>query len=94
MKTNKLISSITLAVAVLLGSVAFAPTAQAEAQVSFYHYNDGSVAIVYVLLTQDGDFVQSDIIDFAYAHGVAIMIDCAPGLFIEEVDGLITARAN
>jgi hypothetical protein len=92
-KTHTLKATLIAGVLAASSFLFLPSTAQAEASVDFYTYNDNSVMIVVVTFHEAGDFVQSGIIDFAYAHGVAIIIDAAPGLAIEEVDGVLRAVA-
>lgn len=94
MTTKHTLKSTIAAAVIALSSFLFLPsTVQAEASVDFYTYLDNSVMIVVVTFHEAGDFVQAAIIDFAYANGVAIIIDAAPGLAIEEVDGVLRAVA-
>jgi hypothetical protein len=81
------------AVAIAASSLFLPSTAQAETTWSSLARADGSLISIVVYLNQPGDFVQAGIIDFAYANNIDIMIEAAPGLVIQEVDGLLVAVA-
>jgi len=82
----------TLAAVAIAASSLFLPsTAQAEAYANYLYSTDATVIAIFVHLPEEGDSVSDEIITFAINNGVAIWIDCGPGLIIENVNGMLVA---
>ena len=76
----------------LAASALFVPTtAQAETTACFYYNTEGGLEIIVLYFTEEGDAVQEELFTYCVNHGIYIQLECAPGLIVECVDGIMRA---